>query len=337
VTRVAARSWRRAAGLVIGLALLAVVASRADLAATVAALSRLDARRLALPALVTVAATLLRAWRWQTMLPPATRPGVGACFRALALGNLANNVLFARAGDVLRCGLLQREHRGVGLSAALGAVGLEKVLDGLVLVAVVGAACAVLSPPEWLSALLAASAALFGGGLAVLGVLQRRGDRVLGALRAIAGGARVGRTVVRAERLVVGVTGGLGAIGSPARLGQVAGQTLAVWAADACVVWTLARALGTPLASGAAAAVSAVVGLGLAVPAAPGAVGTYEFFAVAGLRLFDVAPAEALALALLMHAWAVGSTTVLGLAVLADRSVRSPGILGLARREGAAR
>jgi uncharacterized membrane protein YbhN (UPF0104 family) len=37
------------------------------------------------------------------------------------------------------------------------------------------------------------------------------------------------------------------------------------------------------------------------VPSAPGFLGTYEFFAVASLGLFGIAPSPALALAVTMH------------------------------------
>jgi uncharacterized membrane protein YbhN (UPF0104 family) len=337
VTAAPLRAWRRAAGLALGVALLAYLVSRQDLAATLAALSRLDARLLALPAVATLAGAALRAWRWRAMFAAPSRPGFGACFRALALGNLANNVLFGRAGDVLRCGVLYREHAAVRLSGVAAAVGLEKVLDGVALVLVVAAACALLSPPQWVDALAVAAAALFGAGLAVLGAVQWRGPRLLALARGIAGRGRAAPMVARAERLLEGLATGLGAIGSPARVGQVAGQTAAVWAADACVVWALALALGAPLPAAAACAVSAIVGLGLAVPAAPGAIGTYEFFAVGSLQLFDVTPATALALALLMHAWALGSTTAIGLAVLAERGLGWPGSVRISPPEGAAR
>jgi uncharacterized membrane protein YbhN (UPF0104 family) len=59
--------------------------------------------------------------------------------------------------------------------------------------------------------------------------------------------------------------------------------------------------------------VSAVLGLGLAVPAGPGFLGTFEFFAVAGLSLNGVETESALALALLLHAWSFLATSIFGL------------------------
>ena len=49
------------------------------------------------------------------------------------------------------------------------------------------------------------------------------------------------------------------------------------------------------------------------IPAGPAFIGTYEFFSVAALRLFGIGAESALALAVLMHAWMVVVTTVLGL------------------------
>ena len=60
-----------------------------------------------------------------------------------------------------------------------------------------------------------------------------------------------------------------------------------------------------------------VIGLGLAVPAAPASVGTYEFFAVAALGLAGIPSASALACALLLHSWPFAMTSATGLVCLA--------------------
>jgi uncharacterized membrane protein YbhN (UPF0104 family) len=89
-----------------------------------------------------------------------------------------------------------------------------------------------------------------------------------------------------------------------------------VWTCEAALIWKLAAALQIPLSLPAAAVVSAVLGLGLMIPAAPGSIGMYEFFSVAVLRLFGIESGRALALTLLMHTWSFVVVTGLGLAGL---------------------
>ena len=62
-----------------------------------------------------------------------------------------------------------------------------------------------------------------------------------------------------------------------------------------------------------AVVVSAVLGLGLMIPAAPGGLGTYELSGVAALQLVNVDSGPALALTLAIHAWVFVTNTALGL------------------------
>lgn len=79
---------------------------------------------------------LLRAWRWNLLLAPlGYRPPVSSTLIALMIGYLANLVL-PRLGEVARCGVLRRDEQ-VPLSASLGTVLAERVIDLLFLVLIV--------------------------------------------------------------------------------------------------------------------------------------------------------------------------------------------------------
>jgi uncharacterized membrane protein YbhN (UPF0104 family) len=59
-----------------------------------------------------------------------------------------------------------------------------------------------------------------------------------------------------------------------------------------------------------------VVSLSSIIPAAPGAVGTYEFFAVTALSPFAVQSTQSIGLALALHGVAYVTSTALGLGCL---------------------
>src|SRR5512140_3382400 len=86
-------------------------------------------------ALCTVASQLifpLRARRWRTILDPvAPRLPFGPLWRATAIGMMANNVLPARAGELVRVFVLQRERRDVPWSSALASLAVDRVFDAL--------------------------------------------------------------------------------------------------------------------------------------------------------------------------------------------------------------
>jgi uncharacterized membrane protein YbhN (UPF0104 family) len=133
----------------------------------------------------------------------------------------------------------------------------------------------------------------------------------------------------KVQDLSISLAEGLSAIGSLDRMLVLVAATAVVWALEAAFIWAMAAAVGVPLSIAGGALVAAVLGLGLMIPAAPGYVGTYEFFAVAVLSLFGASRESALALTLVMHAWVLLFTTGMGLAALAASGVRLSRLLAL--------
>lgn len=315
--------WRNSLllGLLIGLGLLVLLFSRLSLRQAWQTLTRLDGRQLLLPLLATAGSVSLRPWRWQAIFPPHARPGFSACFSVLWVGNMTNNFLPGRGGDLLRCFLVRRDVSLVGATLVLATLGLEKVLDGLALLAVVLLSFWFFRPPEWLGRLGLFSTLVFVGAVAVFLLLRYRMAwflRLTGSLFRRVHLQPFGEKVVT----TFGKFGeGLSILSSLQQTVRLVGLTIMVWTCEAALIWKLAATLQIPLSLPAAAVVSAVLGLGLMIPAAPGSIGTYEFFSVMALKLFGIGAERAFALTLVMHAWSFIATTLLGLIGLGMRGM----------------
>ncbi len=214
----------------------------------------------------------------------------------------------------------------------LATVGLEKVLDGVAVVCVVLLSFIVLDPPVWLQWAAGLGALLFGGALIAIFALSARPAGVQGAMQAAF--SKLGRPAIgaRLSGLVESCAIGLSAIRSWRHMVVLSLLTALTWVPEAALVWAIARALALPISIWDGALVAAVLGLGLTVPAAPGYVGTYEFFSVAALGLLGVASESALALTLAMHACVLVVATCLGLAALAATGVSFSRLLLLRRQ-----
>lgn len=70
------------------------------------------------------------AWRWQTLLSPAENPPLWACIQAVYIGLFGNDVLPAKAGEIIRCYLLTY-WTDVPLSLALTSAAIERIMDGI--------------------------------------------------------------------------------------------------------------------------------------------------------------------------------------------------------------
>src|SRR2546430_6430920 len=172
-TRAAAPGWGRAwlVGLVVTLGLLAWALQGVDAGALVGHLRR--ASPWLMLATITFATLTfpLRAIRWQLILrgTSGTRLPLGPLWHATAIGFMANNLLPVRAGEVARA-YAARQAVSVRFTTALASIAVERVFDGLMLVALFTLALVAPSFPRQamiggvrLSGLATAGAALFAG------------------------------------------------------------------------------------------------------------------------------------------------------------------------------
>lgn len=73
-----------------------------------------------------------RAWRWHYLLRPIKPISTNAMFPIVTIGYMGNNILPARAGEVLRAFVLRKKH-GVPVSASLATIVVERIFDGVVM------------------------------------------------------------------------------------------------------------------------------------------------------------------------------------------------------------
>jgi uncharacterized membrane protein YbhN (UPF0104 family) len=89
----------------------------------------------ALAMLFEVGVYFFDAWRWRILLKPVGAPPFGLCLQAVFVGVLANDILPAKAGEVVRCFLLSYETK-VPLSLAITSDVILRIMDGLWIVIV---------------------------------------------------------------------------------------------------------------------------------------------------------------------------------------------------------
>jgi glycosyltransferase 2 family protein len=314
-----AMSWQ-VIGILISIVCIGSLARRVDVAQSLQSLTRLNGYLLPIPLAVFLVAIPLRALRWHTIFPAESRPGVPSCLSALGIGNMTNFLLPWRAGDVARCVLVCRGTARTSLadmSLVLATLGVEKTLDGLALVGMVLLTVSTLSPPAWIVRLLWAASLIFGGALVAMVVLRHRAASLIAVGTALLRRAGLSSLADRVRGPLTSFSEGLAAMSSRGQLLRLVVMTGAIWFTEALIVWGLARSFGVDLSVRSAGLVSAVLALGLMVPGAPGGFGTYEVAGVAGMQLVGVDASSALALTLVIHAWAFITNVGLGLCLVA--------------------
>ena len=250
-------------------------------------------------------ATLLRGERWHRVLDlagvEATR---GDSYGLTAVGYMGNNVLPARAGEMLRVVLLSRKTQA-SKRKLLGTVVAERLLDAIALgsifvVVVYGILRKTTLPSD--RPLLVAGGLVLLSGLALIAfrVLRGRGllERLHDFLRPLAGAPR--------------------ALLSRDGIALLAGSFL-IWAVEAMVYLAVARAVDVHISGMGALYVMALTNLFAMLPAAPGYVGTFDAAVIFGVKAIGGSGSAAFSYLILLRFVLFLPITVVGLVVLVAR------------------
>ncbi len=286
---------RAAVGGAISVAALWLVLRGADLAKTGDILRTADLRWVALGLLLLSLDLGFRALRWQRLLRPIATVAYPAMLGYLLIGYLANNVLPARLGELVRVHYLG-DREGISRVAALGTVVVERIVDLVAVVAIAAVALLVLSVHGVIANAVLVGAAVTGLFLIVLaaGIVAHRLpglDRMHGL---------VGR-FPRIAGLARSLQGGLAVAARPRTVGEAALATAANWTMSVLAFAAVGQAVGIQLSIAQAALIASGVALASAIPAGPSNLGTFEFAAQELGKAVGIDASAALALGVLVH------------------------------------
>jgi uncharacterized protein (TIRG00374 family) len=297
---------RASVGIVISVVAFALILRQVDLARTGDVLATAAPGWVVFMLGMTTLDLLLRAWRWQRLLAPIHVVPYPRMLAYLGVGYLANNVLPARLGELVRSHYLG-DREGISRTTTLGTVVVERVVDTGMVVAIAAVAIVVLQVRG-----LVANAVLVG--FAFVGLLVLALTFLILAHR-IPGAARIAALADRWPRiqdLVGKLRGGLAVAGKPRTIAQAVALSAFAWTATTLGFAAGAQAVGVQLTLAQAALLASGTALATAVPAGPGNLGTYDLAAATIAQTLGVPVNTAFAIALITHASTLLVTTVLG-------------------------
>ncbi len=311
------RRWRLWLGLAISLICLVLAALGIDWHQVAAAFGQANLLYF-LPALVACIAFLAaRSQRWRVLLGPEV--AFGDAFSVTNIGYLISNVLPFRLGDPARAVAVGMKGT-VRTSAALSTVIVERVLDMAMVVVLLALVVPWVGQAGWLRAagiVGGAAAAVALAALAAMAAYPGWSKRAVGWLA-----ARIPRANPQHwEEMAGGLLDGLTALHSWRRVGALVLWTVVTWACSVALYYSVLRAFVRPTLVQ-AAFLTCSVGLSMALPSSPGAVGVFHSVARYALELpFGVAGETALAVAFAAHAFQYVVMCALGFAGLLQQNL----------------
>ncbi|HWV24967.1 MAG TPA: lysylphosphatidylglycerol synthase transmembrane domain-containing protein [Thermomicrobiales bacterium] len=313
------RSWRALVGFLISAVFLYVAFRGQDFGEIRDAILETNLWWVPVGLILYFAGVWVRALRWKILLRPlTTEPSTRSLLPIVIVGFTANNVLPLRAGELVRSLMLDRRHH-VRKTSALATIAVERIFDGLAMLAFLALSMTFVSLTSELRHLAIISFLLFAGLLIGLFLLTFAGDLVERLMQLVLG-PLPGSVADRIERMMESFLGGLGSLRRRGDLAKVAGTSLLAWLCEAAMYWVLAIGFGgtvreamTPAAT---LLTTSVANLSTLIPGAPGYVGQFEY----GVKLvlgdvMHVSEGQALAYAILVHALLYIPITLIGVVI----------------------
>jgi uncharacterized protein (TIRG00374 family) len=307
--------FTRLIGLGLTVLFLVLALQRVDLPAFVDELRHVNYIWLIPSAVCTLLGYVLRTVRWRVILSGAARAPLTLLFPVLIMGFATNNLLPGRLGEFWRAYLLGRK-RNVRKTLALASVVVERVFDGLTLIALLAGVSIAIQLPEKGREVELIAAAVFLTATLGLVILLRKPAVVQVPLRRVLSRFHGGLAAWIEERFETFVEG-LSPLRRPPVLLLATALSVGVWLLEYGSYLLLSRGLTLNVPSnlelpGLGLAL-VTINLGIMIPSGPGYVGTQEFFGTAALGAVGANPQAALALVVVSHAVQYAVVTGLGL------------------------
>jgi uncharacterized protein (TIRG00374 family) len=269
-----------------------------------------------------------RAWRWHYLLKPLKSISTNELFPTVTIGYFGNNILPARAGELLRAVVLKKDE-SIPISASLATIIVERVFDGVVMLGFV-----FINLPELarltsssgfvgdIRTLAIAGTILFLGALLVFLIAAMFPDRTQAIVRMLATRLLPERfrekTIGFSDRFL----GGLAALRSPRGVLMVFLTSIVIWLLETGKYWFLMHAFPFRVSFFALMLMNGIVNLATTIPSAPGYVGTFDAPGIAVLMAYHVAKETAVAYTLALHAALWLPITLLGGYYMLKKGIR---------------
>jgi uncharacterized protein (TIRG00374 family) len=270
----------------------------------------------------------VRAWRWHYLLGPIKKIPTKTMFPITTIGYMGNNIYPARAGEVLRAVILKRKE-GVSVSASLATIIVERIFDGVVMLAFIFVNLSELAK-------LTGASGFVGNiqQVAIIGTGVFLGALVVFLLAAMFPQvtAKVGLGLIERfapKRLQEKITGimhkfidGLASLRSPFNVLMVFFTSVIIWLLETGKYWFVMHAFDFSVSFFALMLMNGIVNLATTIPSAPGYIGTFDAPGIAVLTAYGVEHSVAAGYTLVLHVALWLPITLLGAYYLTREGIR---------------
>jgi hypothetical protein len=253
----------------------------------------------------------MRALRWKYMVNPIKKVGLGRLFSSVMIGFMANNVLPARLGEIIRAYSLGSKEK-ISKSASFATIVVERLFDGISILFILWVTLLLFPFPGWVKKASNVFLAINVGLFCLLFFLEIKTDSTLKFLKYLFKflPRKLG---IKAEEILLKFISGLKVFRDVPSLIWILTWSILIWIVAGISNYFVFLAFGLHPPIQASFILLVIVCLGVMLPAAPGFVGTFQFFCILALAPFGYDKNVALPFSIVLHACQYFPVTLLGL------------------------
>jgi len=265
-----------------------------------------------IPAIVfTMAGHYSRSYRWKFLLRPVKDIHTWNLFAATSIGFMANNLLPARLGEIVRAYVLGKQEH-ISRTATFATIVYERIIDVFSLLILLWVMLAKVPGPEWLKTSMVWILVLNMAAFIVMLMMVRSPATVKRLVERLT--SRFSESLqAKAFRVTEGYLAGLAGITEVRSLIPIVVTSIGVWFFAMLGLYYCFLALDMQVPLLANVTLIVLVAMGSMIPSAPAYLGTTQYACIVGLALYGVDKSEALAFSLLYHATQFFPITLAGL------------------------
>lgn len=255
----------------------------------------------------TFANYFFRAVRWKYLLAPIFSAGLGNLYSSTIIGYMANNILPARLGEIVRAYILARKER-VSLTPVLASLVIDRLCDGFMVLLMLLAALWLVHFP---SVMLTPIDSIRAGGIVaflvytiiiiVLILLKFHTTSLLvilkTALRPMSQSLSE-KTVHYVESFISGIPANFSGV----HIVGILFTSLLTWFFAVLPIHLVLRSVDITFPFTVSIFIMVLIAFAALLPAAPGSIGTFHYACYKGLTIFYIPEGKALGIALVIHA-----------------------------------
>jgi len=307
-------------GLLISIAFSYVALRNVDLGLLLLSIKSISLPFIIPVVMLTVLFYLIRALRWFHLLEPIKKIGLSSLFSSTVIGFAANCILPARLGEFIRADYIGRMEK-ISKSSSLATIVIERLFDIFTILLILLFFILLTDfPSEWKSI----GKALRAGGFSFVVIfivsillligLKEKTQTFLNIAEKVLFFVP-GKTKHKIVDILKDFSKGLVLVKGPFQLFAVIFYSLALWCLTVFQIYILGLSMGMSLPFLAPFLILILLCFSVALPSAPGYIGTFHVACQYGLMFYGLSKEKALSMAIVLHAAGFIPTIILGLLI----------------------